>query len=70
AVSTYFTFYKTVIPKGYWKEIGYGLPRKGSIIIKRWPEEMHPSGGLDIAEPSGRQNVLEAFFKMRKQLLQ
>ncbi|CAG8775048.1 13420_t:CDS:2, partial [Racocetra fulgida] len=51
AVSTYFTFYKTVIPKGYWKELGYGLPRKGSIIIKRWPEEMHPSGGLDIAEP-------------------
>ncbi|CAG8782827.1 12421_t:CDS:2, partial [Cetraspora pellucida] len=64
AVPTYFTFYKTVIPKEYWKELDYGLPHKESIIIKRWPENMHPSGGLDITEPSGRQNVLEAFFNI------
>ncbi|CAG8723638.1 20527_t:CDS:2, partial [Dentiscutata erythropus] len=68
-VSTYFTFYKVIIPSRYWKELGYGLPEKESIIIKRWPEGMHPSNGLDITEPSGRQNVLEAFFKIRKHLL-
>ncbi|CAG8744693.1 1571_t:CDS:1, partial [Dentiscutata erythropus] len=69
-ISAYFTFYKTVIPKEYWKELDYGLPRKESIIIKRWPEDVHPTGGLDITEPSGRQNVLGAFFTIRKLLMQ
>ncbi|RIB17173.1 hypothetical protein C2G38_2088965, partial [Gigaspora rosea] len=65
-ISTYFTFYKAIIPNGYWEELAYGLPQKESIIIKRWPEDMRPAGGLDIVEPSGRQNVLEAFFKIKR----
>lgn len=69
-VSTCFTFYKTIIPNGYWKELDYGLPQKESIIIKRWPEGVRPTSGLDIVESNGRQNVLEAFFKIRKHLLQ
>ncbi|CAG8776489.1 8081_t:CDS:2, partial [Dentiscutata erythropus] len=63
-VSTYFTFYKAIIPSGYWNELGYGLLKKESIIIKRWPEDMRPASGLVIVEPSGRQNVLKAFFKI------
>ncbi|CAG8533284.1 6_t:CDS:2, partial [Scutellospora calospora] len=45
-------------------------PQTDLIIIKRWLEDVHPTGGLDITEPSRRQNVLEAFFKIRKHFLQ
>jgi len=69
-VSTYFTFYKTMISKEYWEELGDGLPQKESIVIKRWPGGECPTDGLNIMEPSGRQKILEAFFKIRKHLLQ
>ena len=69
-VSTYFTFYRTVISKEYWDELENGLPRKESIVIKRWPGEARPTSGLNIMEPSERQKILEAFFKIRKHLLQ
>ncbi|CAG8801297.1 16572_t:CDS:2, partial [Dentiscutata erythropus] len=59
-----------VIYNAYSKEFDYGLPQKKLITIKRWPEGVHQTSGLDVVEPSGRQNILKAFFKIRKHLLQ
>ncbi len=70
AISSYFTFYKTVIPAKYWNELDFGLPQKESVVIKRWPDGERPGAGLDIAEPSGRREVLEALARIRQFLLQ
>ncbi|RHZ84463.1 hypothetical protein Glove_81g83 [Diversispora epigaea] len=58
AVSTYFTFYKAVIPTEYWKELEKGLPKK-------MVEKDFPIAGLDIAEPKERREILMAFFKIQ-----
>src|SRR4051812_27232235 len=70
AISSYFTFYKTVIPAEYWNELDYSLPHRESVVIKRWPEGENPKAGLDIAKPNGRREVLEAFARIRQFLLQ
>ena len=70
AVSTYFTFYKAVIPTAYWKELEVGLPTKQSIVFKRWPGDDRPTTGLDIAKPEARREMLIAFSKIRQFLLQ
>ncbi|RHZ83724.1 hypothetical protein Glove_88g19 [Diversispora epigaea] len=69
-ISTYFTFYKTVIPATYWKELESGLPQKQSIVIKKWPGDNCPEAGFDIAEPGGRRKVLIALSKIRQFLLE
>jgi len=70
AISTYFTFYKTVISKEYWNELDFGLPQTESVVIERWPEGERPEDGLDIAEPNGRREVLDALARIRQFLLQ
>ena len=70
AISTYFTFYKTVIPNGYWNELDFSLPQAETVVIKRWPEGERPEDGLDIAEPNGRREVLDALARIRQFLLQ
>ena len=70
AISTYFTFYKTVISKEYWKELNFSLPQTESVVIKRWPEGERPEDGLDIAEPNQRRRVLDAFAKIHQSLLE
>ena len=70
-ISTYVTFYKTVIPSLYFEELTeQGLPQEHSVEILRWPEENHPFAGLNIAEPEGRREVLEILIKIRKHLLE
>ncbi|RHZ82003.1 hypothetical protein Glove_115g66 [Diversispora epigaea] len=69
-ISTYFTFYKTVIPATYWEELESGLPQKQSVVIKRWPGDNRPEAGFDIAEPGGRRKVLIALSKIRQFLLE
>ena len=69
AISSYFTFYKTVIPAKYWNELDFSLPQNESVVIKRWPEGERPETGLDIAKPNGRREVLEAFARIRQFLL-
>ncbi|CAG8613916.1 15730_t:CDS:2 [Funneliformis mosseae] len=70
AISTYFTFYKTVISKEYWNELDFGLPQTESVVIERWPEGERSEDGLDIAEPNGRREVLDALARIRQFLLQ
>jgi hypothetical protein len=62
AISSYFTFYKAVIPAKYWNELDFSLPQNESVVVKRWPEGECPAEtGLDIAKPNGRQEVLKDF---------
>jgi len=67
-ISTYVTFYKTIIPALYFKELSLGLPQQ-SVEILRWPGEIKPSAGLNIAEPEGRREVLEILVRIRKHLV-
>ncbi|CAG8785475.1 18948_t:CDS:1, partial [Racocetra fulgida] len=63
-ISTYVTFYKTVIPSSYFEELSEeGLPQEQSVEILRWPEENIPIAGLNIAEPEGSK-VLEILIKI------
>ncbi|CAG8601322.1 11979_t:CDS:2 [Ambispora leptoticha] len=70
AISSYFTFYKTVISSKYWDELDFSLPQQESVLIKRWPQRERPETGLDIATPDGRREVLEALARIRQFLLQ
>ena len=65
-ISTYVTFYKTVIPAEYWKELDQGLPKDHSAEIQRWPAENILGGGLDLAEPDARETVLTSLIKIRQ----
>ncbi|CAG8846341.1 18657_t:CDS:2, partial [Gigaspora margarita] len=58
-ISPYVTFYKTVIPALYFKELSEGLPQEQSVEILRWPGENIPIDGLNLGEPEGRREVLE-----------
>ena len=69
AISTYITFYKAVIPAEYWFELHHGLPKKTSVNIKRWPGKSSWREGLDLTEPNGRQEVLNASARIRQFLL-
>lgn len=68
-ISTYVTFYKAVITKKYWEELGVGLPSKQSVIIVRWPGENGLETGVDLAEPGGRRLVLSALIRIREALI-
>ncbi|CAG8547277.1 561_t:CDS:2 [Rhizophagus irregularis] len=69
-ISTYVTFYRAKIPASYWKEIVVGLPKKQSIVIKRWPKENNRrNSSLNLAEPSGRKTVITDLIKIRQYLL-
>ncbi|CAB5387030.1 unnamed protein product [Rhizophagus irregularis] len=69
-ISTYVTFYRAKIPASYWKEIVVGLPKKQSIVIKRWPKENNRrNNSLNLAEPSGRKTVITDLIKIRQYLL-
>jgi hypothetical protein len=63
-ISTYVTFYRTTIKKEYWNELANGCPRNQSITVTRWPASSDPLNGLDLAEPNGRQAVLDAFCRL------
>lgn len=67
-ISPYVTFYKTVIPALYFKELSEGLPQEQSVEILRWPGENIPIDGLNLGEPEGRREVLEILVKIRKHL--
>ncbi|CAG8805607.1 7168_t:CDS:2 [Dentiscutata erythropus] len=67
-ISTYVTFYKTVIPELYFKELSEGLPQEQSIEILRWPGDSFPLDGLNLGEPEGRREVLEILVKIHKHL--
>ncbi|CAB5385623.1 unnamed protein product [Rhizophagus irregularis] len=68
-ISTYVTFYKTVIKAEYWKELDSGLPKEEEVQIQRWPAENSLRAGFDFAEPTDRQTVFEALAKIRESLL-
>jgi hypothetical protein len=68
-ISTYVTFYKAVITSAYWKELESGLPKEQSVRIQRWPARNGLKSGFNLAEPTGRQQVLEALAKIRESLL-
>src|SRR4051794_7986466 len=53
AISSYFTFYKTVIPAEYWNELDFNLPQNESVVIKRWPEGERPETGLALQNQMG-----------------
>ena len=69
-ISTYVTFYRTTTRKEYWNELDFSLPQTESVVIERWPEGERPEDGLDIAEPNGRREVLDALARIRQFLLQ
>ncbi|CAB4493818.1 unnamed protein product [Rhizophagus irregularis] len=68
-ISTYVTFYKTVIKAEYWKELDSGLPKKEEVEIQRWPAKNGLRAGFDFAEPTDRQTVFEILAKIRESLL-
>ncbi|CAG8821765.1 6035_t:CDS:2, partial [Gigaspora margarita] len=68
-ISTYFTFYRTVITGSYWEELDSGLPKKQLTVIERWPPKNGNDEGLDVAEIRGRKAVLTALAKIREYLL-
>ncbi|GBB92474.1 hypothetical protein RclHR1_02010011 [Rhizophagus clarus] len=53
-ISTYVTFYKTVIPVLYFKELSEGLPKEQSIEILKWPGENIPIDDLNLGKPEGK----------------
>jgi hypothetical protein len=66
-VSTYVTFYHTIIKKEYWLELAEGCPRQQSITIIRYPgNNSDPINGFDLSTPIGRQNVIDALCKIRE----
>ncbi|PKK58922.1 hypothetical protein RhiirC2_763057 [Rhizophagus irregularis] len=67
-ITTYVTFYKAVITKEYWEELGEGLPNNQSVIIERWPGENGLKTGVDLADPDGRRSVLRALIRIRETL--
>ncbi|CAG8648724.1 3572_t:CDS:2, partial [Paraglomus occultum] len=69
-ISTYVTFYKTLIPAMYWEELGKGLPKNQSMTVKRWPARNSFDTSFDLAQPEGRREVFTALAKIRKSLLQ
>ena len=70
-ISTYATFYRTTISTLYWRELSLdrGLPKKQSVVIKRWPGENGRTTGLNLAEPDGRKAVITDLIKIRQYLL-
>ncbi len=68
-ISTYVTFYRTVISTSYWKELGEDLPQKQSVVIERWPRENGIKTGLNLVEPKERKDVITAFIKIRQYIL-
>ncbi|CAG8773378.1 13031_t:CDS:2, partial [Racocetra persica] len=68
-ISTYFTFYRTVIAASYWEELDLGLPKDQLVVIERWPPKNGKDEGLDISKIGGRKAVLTALAKIRKYLL-
>lgn len=68
-ISTYVTFYKAIIKSTYWKELENGLPKKQTVKVQRWPARNGLKNGYNLAEPDGRQQVLEALAKIRKSFL-
>ena len=70
-ISTYVTFYRTTISALYWRELARdrGLPKKQSVVIKRWPGENGRTTGLNLAEPDGRKAVITDLIKIRQHLL-
>ncbi|CAG8646754.1 7905_t:CDS:2, partial [Paraglomus occultum] len=69
-ISTYVTFYKTLIPAMYWEELGKGLPKNQSMTVKRWPAGNSFDTSFDFAQPEGRREVFTALAKIRESLLQ
>ncbi|CAG8585178.1 14658_t:CDS:2 [Dentiscutata erythropus] len=69
-ISSYFTFYRTVITASYWEELDLSLPKEQMVMIERWPPKNGKDEGLDIAELGGRKAVLMALAKIREHLLQ
>lgn len=63
-ISTYVTFYRATIKEEYWNELVDGCPRNQSITVTRWPASSDPKKGFDLAEPNGRQAVLDAFNRI------
>lgn len=68
-ISTYVTFYKTVIKAKYWKELDSGLPKEEEVEIQRWPAKNGLRAGFNFAKPIDRQTVFEALAKIRESLL-
>ncbi|CAG8804376.1 9872_t:CDS:2 [Gigaspora margarita] len=69
-ISTYVTFYRAEIPASYWKEFVVRLPKKQSVVIKRWPKENNSKrSGLNLAEPDGRKAVITDLIKIRQLIL-
>ncbi|CAG8786236.1 25280_t:CDS:2, partial [Dentiscutata erythropus] len=65
-ISTYVTFYRAEIPASYWKEFVVRLPKKQSVVIKRWPKENNSkSSGLNLAEPDGKKAVITDLTKIQ-----
>jgi len=70
AISSYFTFYKTVIPAKYWNELDFGLPQKESVVIKRLADWERPGGCLEHSKTNGKRGIMEALARIRQFLLQ
>ena len=70
-ISTYVTFYRTKISALYWRELARdrGLPKKQSVMIKRWPGKNGKTTGLNLAQPDGRKAVITDLIKIRQYLL-
>ncbi|CAG8552311.1 7228_t:CDS:2 [Funneliformis mosseae] len=68
-ITTYVTFYKVMIPTTYWQELENGLPKESSVVIQRWPAENSLSSGLDLSDPTDKNEVLDALVKIREEIL-
>ena len=68
-ISARVTFYKAVIPAGYWNKPDHGLSEETSVNIKRWPGKNSYDKGLGLVEPNGRREVLNALARIRQFLL-
>ncbi|RIA78899.1 hypothetical protein C1645_842099 [Glomus cerebriforme] len=61
--------HRPTISKDYWKELHIGLPESESVEIQWWPGENGAKTGKDLADPTGRKNIIISLLKIREFLL-
>ncbi|GBB86852.1 hypothetical protein RclHR1_01330006 [Rhizophagus clarus] len=68
-ISAHATFYKAIIPAGYWKDLDEGFPKEKIVRVTRWPARNGKMSGYNLGNPKDRQNVLRIMAKIRELLL-
>jgi hypothetical protein len=57
-ISNYVTFYRATVPVKYLKELAFGIPKKLTLEIIRFPGNNGKESGLDLVDVEQRKVAL------------